>query len=222
MPSDRFGLAAIGAGLMLGALARLARALARAPRPEVRPPAGPRVAPGGDAMLDAAARIGCWEAAATLVEADLRAGPLTGARLYHLGLARQMQGRFAEAEGAYRAAVAFDPADRDAAYNLAIALERQGDPAAAIIAYRDLLARRPRDRDACVNLARLYETLGMADAADGAWIAAWKAAPLDMAISSAALSASARRTSSRSFARISLRRFTASSLGLGSDTTTSG
>ena len=212
-----WGLIALGM-LGLAALSLPTRARKRALR---RPAVGLRATADADPLVLAGLRLGCWEAAGQMLEEALRAGPLTGWQAYHLGLIRHRQQRFAEAEGAYRAALALDPGAADAAFNLALTLESLGDRPHAVLAYRRLLARWPRHEAGWVNLALLYETLGMEEAAAGAWAEAWKATPRDVAISSAAASASARLHASRSFARISFKRNTASSLGLGTGTTSS-
>jgi tetratricopeptide (TPR) repeat protein len=69
------------------------------------------------------ARLGEYEAAAGLY-AEVRKsgdGALTAAAWYNQGLLLYEKGRYAEAYGAFRAALAFDPRDADARRNLELA-----------------------------------------------------------------------------------------------------
>ncbi len=211
-------------GLVLGGLVLGGRKLLATPlaTPEPMPLATWRAGEGADPTAVAALRLGCWEAAAQTIEDAMTESTPTNWQAYNLGVARQRQGRVADAERAYRAALAVNPNDRDAGFNLANALEEQDDHAAAVIAYRDVLDRRPEDLGALVNLALLYETIGMVAEAAETWACAEKAAPRGTAIKSAAANESARLQASRSFARISFKRITASSLGLGTGKTSSG
>lgn len=100
--------------------------------------------------------LGAPEAALAAAEAGLArsdAAPLHNAR----GLALAALGRLAEAEAAFLAATARDPALRDAHHNLGLVRDDLGRPADALLAYAAADAFAPEDPEPrfCAALARL-------------------------------------------------------------------
>jgi serine/threonine protein kinase/Flp pilus assembly protein TadD len=71
---------------------------------------------------------------------------------HHLGLRLQAQGRHAEAEAAYRQAIALKPDYPEAYYNLALSLRAQEKHAEAEAAYRLAIALKPDFPEAYYNL----------------------------------------------------------------------
>lgn len=103
--------------------------------------------------------LGNPQAALAAAEAGLarnHAAPLHNAR----GTALSALGRLAEAEAAFLAAIARDPALRDAHHNLGLARDDLGRPADALPAYAEAATLAPEDPEPrfCAALARL--TLG--------------------------------------------------------------
>lgn len=89
-----------------------------------------------------------------------------------LGLARQAQGRLADAIEAYQRACAAAPAQALAHYNLAVALHKARRHDEAREAYRRALAIEPQSAQTLYNYGLLLADLGQAELALGSWRAA--------------------------------------------------
>lgn len=79
---------------------------------------------------------------------------------YDLGVARQGEGRLAEAIALYRFALAEDPGHVQASQNLAAALHQKGEHPAALEAYRQALKLEPGNAMTRCNLGYLHLTMG--------------------------------------------------------------
>ena len=79
---------------------------------------------------------------------------------YELGVARQREGRFAEAVTNYRKALEIDPGHLRAAQNIGVALHQLGELPAALDAYKLALKLDPGHARTRSNLGHLYLDLG--------------------------------------------------------------
>jgi tetratricopeptide (TPR) repeat protein len=101
---------------------------------------------------DAAAAMAAYRRALAAAPALLEARVNLGRLLHH-------SGRFAEAEGVYRAAASPESDDARLLYNLGVLLEDMDRKPEALAAYEAALRANPRHADCCYNLALLCETL---------------------------------------------------------------
>jgi tetratricopeptide (TPR) repeat protein len=94
----------------------------------------------------------------SLARIEVRAA---GAKLsFEAGLARQREGRLADAAGAFRKALEADPGYVAAAQALALVLHQQGDVPAALAAYQVALALEPGHAPTRRNLGYLHVERG--------------------------------------------------------------
>jgi tetratricopeptide (TPR) repeat protein len=114
--------------------------------------------------------------AVEFLERGMSAG-LTPAASYNLGLLLSKQGRAAEAEARYRAALAAKPDMVDAWYNLGLLLAQTGRTDEAAQCYRRTLELRPDYPSAHLNLGTLYIGQNQIDTAIFHFEAALKADP---------------------------------------------
>jgi tetratricopeptide (TPR) repeat protein len=97
--------------------------------------------------------------------------------LFRLGAAEIARARYAEAEGAFRDALALAPGHAGAHNNLGLTLQRQGRAAEAIEEFRRALAADPSLADAHVNWGNAIENQGDVDAARAHYERAIELAP---------------------------------------------
>jgi tetratricopeptide (TPR) repeat protein len=143
--------------------------------PILQPPRGPAGPLGWDGPADElpdqalfAMAAGDWPAAHRILWAGLGPTP-SDWQYYHLGLALQHQGRLAEAEALYRAALEISPDIPEAQYNLGSVMFAMGRWSEAIVAFKQVLKRREDYTDAMVNLGHVYFQLRMTDDALRIW-----------------------------------------------------
>jgi Flp pilus assembly protein TadD len=75
---------------------------------------------------------------------------------YDSGVARQRQGRLADAIGHYRRSLTADASHVLAAQSLAVALHQNGDFSAALVAYKEAIRLEPGHAQTRCNLGYLY------------------------------------------------------------------
>jgi tetratricopeptide (TPR) repeat protein len=86
---------------------------------------------------------------------------------YEIGVARERQGRAADAIQHFQRALAADPTYAPAAQHLAAALQSTGDNAAALTAYKEALKLDPAHAETRCNLGLLYLAMGNIQGAEG-------------------------------------------------------
>lgn len=125
-------------------------------------------------VVETDARAGAWAALAVLVAlAAVAVGGLLSADPIRLdpdaltasAFELQVDGRVSEAAGAYRAAIALDPANTVAHFNLGVLHHTSGATVDAAASYEAALASDPSYAPALFNLALLKEQLGDATSA---------------------------------------------------------
>jgi predicted AlkP superfamily phosphohydrolase/phosphomutase/Tfp pilus assembly protein PilF len=92
--------------------------------------------------------------------ADPAATPSDPRSQVNLGIVLAKEGKLAEAEAAFRRALATDPTDRSASVNLAAALLKKGDFAGAEAILKPVVARDPGFALGWANLANCYQRAG--------------------------------------------------------------
>jgi tetratricopeptide (TPR) repeat protein len=160
------------------------RAVATTPAaPLLMPPRGPAGPLGWDGPQEElpdqalfAMAAGDWPLAHRLLWDGLGPTP-SDWQYYHLGLALQHQGRLAEAEALYRAALEISPDIPEAQYNLASVMFAMGRWSEAIVGFKQVLKQREDYTDALVNLGHVYFQLRMTDETLRTWLEAAKREP---------------------------------------------
>lgn len=99
---------------------------------------------------------GNLESAEKLLWDALSSNPNNESALTLLGVIREKQKRYAEAEALFRRAIQFNPKSSDARKGLASALVLEDKDGEAADAYREVLALSPHDLHLKIKLARLY------------------------------------------------------------------
>ncbi len=128
------------------------------------PPASEDVA-RGEALL----AQGDAEGAEAAFRAAVEETPGDGRAHLDLGLALEMQERWADAEAAYRAAVEADPELPEALNNLGVLLRDQDRPDEAVTFLRRAIDVRPGFASAYLNLGLALEEQGDAEGAEAAY-----------------------------------------------------
>ncbi|HEY8429297.1 MAG TPA: tetratricopeptide repeat protein [Sandaracinaceae bacterium] len=100
------------------------------------------------------------ETALAHLDALVALAPRVGAVRNRRGLARELLGRFEEAEDDYRAATRLDPRAHDAWINLGRLCRRSGRHAEALVAFDEAVRRAPTDADAHLGRGLSRAALG--------------------------------------------------------------
>jgi predicted AlkP superfamily phosphohydrolase/phosphomutase/Tfp pilus assembly protein PilF len=104
-------------------------------------------------------------ASASASPADPAATPGDARSQVNLGIVLAKEGKLAEAEAAFRRALALDPNDRSAVVNLAAALVKKDDFAGAEALLKPVVAKDPKFALGWANLANCYQRAGRNDEA---------------------------------------------------------
>ena len=107
-----------------------------------------------------------WRDGKTLSAHIVRTSPRAFVGHLNLGNSFTQEGRIAEAETEYSAAVEIAPARADAWNNLGAVIEHRGDEAGAVEAFRKASSLAPKSAIFSVNLANALVRLGHADEAE--------------------------------------------------------
>lgn len=117
------------------------------------------------------------EAGLALLDRAAAAAPALATVHHNRATVLAALGRLAEAEQAYRRAIALKPDHVDAYLDLGVLLHRAGDVAAAAACFRDVLRLAPADARAQYNLGRALADAGQFEAAEAALHAALQLTP---------------------------------------------
>ena len=125
-------------------------------------------------------RIPAWNDNATLALTDVKAQPRSAKLQAGAGIALHASGRDADAEAAYRQALAIWPEYAQIHYNLALLLEKRGASDEAITHLKEAGRLAPNNPKPFQLLAPRLEAAGRTEEALAAYAAGAKADPLDL------------------------------------------